>query len=204
MANRNSMDYRPKKYVLTNPDESFLTAEQAKFLLLEPLRHGWRRELVIRTVQKSEKCKRADIYYFSPEGVKLRSKREIGQYLLDQGLSSTYSAVYNFSFRQELFGGEFDPYESKRVSHYNGPTDSVVQNILHESNNPLAVPAEVSKELSSKQLRAPSDLTCICGVVPDNEMVRCTNEECVIGWYHHRCVNASKPLEVNWTCPICR
>ncbi|XP_064600136.1 uncharacterized protein LOC135466530 [Liolophura sinensis] len=70
-------------------------------LLAVPFKHGWKRELVIRGIyeeySKSGQPKRkpADVYYFTPEGTKLRSKIMIANYLLESGSEMTQA---NFSF----------------------------------------------------------------------------------------------------------
>ncbi|KAF6216462.1 hypothetical protein GE061_000804 [Apolygus lucorum] len=83
-------------------------------LFLEPLVDGWKREIVIRNTPI--KNKKADIYYFSPEGTKFRSRREIGQYLQDKGITK-YSPVFNFWFNGKILGHEFAPYEIVRSVH---------------------------------------------------------------------------------------
>ncbi|KAK6634380.1 hypothetical protein RUM43_011781 [Polyplax serrata] len=64
---------------------------------LKPLEKGWRRELVFRT-NCAKAGQQADVYYFHPNGKKLRSCREISENLT-HGLTLEY-----FTFRKEPIG----------------------------------------------------------------------------------------------------
>ncbi|KFM79554.1 Bromodomain adjacent to zinc finger domain protein 2B, partial [Stegodyphus mimosarum] len=74
-----------------------------------PFTMGWMRELVHRANQE-EGRKQSDIYYFAPEGVKLRSMREVAAYLSKK---ENYAlTVENFTYAKELIYRE--PFEIER------------------------------------------------------------------------------------------
>lgn len=81
--------------------------------LVKPFELGWRREIVQRSTSLdtagSGKGPQSDIYYFSPEGKKMRSCRDIDMYLSKTGSSLTVSC---FSFIKEQIYKE--PYETTR------------------------------------------------------------------------------------------
>ncbi|KAK7083831.1 hypothetical protein SK128_013095 [Halocaridina rubra] len=65
---------------------------------------GWKRQLVYRAIVDEMKGKhRADIYYTTPDGKRLRSKVEIEDYLLRKGIADL--TMDNFSFAKEPVGG---------------------------------------------------------------------------------------------------
>lgn len=47
---------------------------------------GWRREVVIRYISEDGKKTLADVSYFSPQGKKLRSNRQIAEHCKCQNL----------------------------------------------------------------------------------------------------------------------
>ncbi|KAL5008970.1 hypothetical protein ScPMuIL_014551 [Solemya velum] len=71
-------------------------------LLGAPFDHGWRREVVIRGVfdeyTKAGKPKKipADVYYFTPEGTKLRSHIQISQYMVQTNESELSNDNFTF------------------------------------------------------------------------------------------------------------
>ncbi|KAJ8687176.1 hypothetical protein QAD02_022970 [Eretmocerus hayati] len=67
----------------------------------EPFKYGWKRELVYRaTGQTEHSLKRmADIYYYTPEGKKVRSYREVVEFLTTSELT-----IDNFTFFKEPLG----------------------------------------------------------------------------------------------------
>ncbi|KAL3266833.1 hypothetical protein HHI36_010986 [Cryptolaemus montrouzieri] len=67
---------------------------------LKPFKFGWKRELVWRSVGCDIAGKRnGDIYYYSPEGKKLRSMREVAENLKNKDLS-----IGDFTFFKEPLG----------------------------------------------------------------------------------------------------
>ncbi|XP_064112281.1 uncharacterized protein LOC135219431 isoform X2 [Macrobrachium nipponense] len=66
---------------------------------------GWRREMVHRATfdVNTPNRVRADIYYYTPEGKKLRSRVEIEDYLLRKGITDL--TMDNFTFAKESVGG---------------------------------------------------------------------------------------------------
>ncbi|KAF2880707.1 hypothetical protein ILUMI_25467 [Ignelater luminosus] len=64
----------------------------------KPFEKGWKRELVIRSVSHG-KTKAYDVYYISPCGKRLRSRKDIEPFLTDSKLS-----IDDFSFHKELVG----------------------------------------------------------------------------------------------------
>ncbi|KAI5633266.1 methyl-CpG binding domain-containing protein [Phthorimaea operculella] len=54
------------------------TTEMSSPLLRIPLERGWKRELVYRAALDAHSRRNADIYYYTPQGKKLRSTRERG------------------------------------------------------------------------------------------------------------------------------
>ncbi|CAH2057038.1 unnamed protein product, partial [Iphiclides podalirius] len=75
------------------------TTEMSSPLLRVPLERGWRRELVYRAALDAHSRRNADIYYYSPNGKKLRSTREVAEHLAGTGLT-----LENFSFFKEPLG----------------------------------------------------------------------------------------------------
>ncbi|XP_075985735.1 uncharacterized protein LOC142982895 isoform X2 [Anticarsia gemmatalis] len=75
------------------------TTEMSSPLLRVPLERGWKRELVYRAALDAHSRRNADIYYYTPQGKKLRSTREVAEHLAGTGLT-----VENFSFFKEPLG----------------------------------------------------------------------------------------------------
>ncbi|XP_045030104.1 uncharacterized protein LOC116922522 isoform X4 [Daphnia magna] len=70
-------------------------------LLKEPFKKGWKREVVYRAIVGNERRNMCDIYYFTPDGKKLRSGRELSNYL--NGTNSSFK-LENFTFCREPIG----------------------------------------------------------------------------------------------------
>lgn len=66
---------------------------------LKPFEKGWKRELVIRAVSHLKNSRQCDVYYISPCGKKLRSRKEIESFLTDTKL-----CINDFSFHKDLVG----------------------------------------------------------------------------------------------------
>ncbi|KAL0811741.1 hypothetical protein ABMA28_009179 [Loxostege sticticalis] len=75
------------------------TTEMSSPLLRIPLERGWKRELVYRAALDAHSRRNADIYYYTPQGKKLRSTREVSEHLSGTGLT-----LENFSFFKEPLG----------------------------------------------------------------------------------------------------
>ncbi|KAM3955935.1 LOW QUALITY PROTEIN: uncharacterized protein ACR2FA_010099 [Aphomia sociella] len=75
------------------------TTEMSSPVLRVPLERGWRRELVYRAALDTHSRRNADIYYYTPQGKKLRSTREVAENLSGTGLT-----LENFSFFKEPLG----------------------------------------------------------------------------------------------------
>ncbi|XP_012278875.1 uncharacterized protein LOC105698850 isoform X2 [Orussus abietinus] len=65
----------------------------------EPFKYGWRRELVFRAGSESSVKRMADIYYYTPKGKKVRSFREVAEFLNTKELT-----IDNFTFFKEPTG----------------------------------------------------------------------------------------------------
>ncbi|XP_076638788.1 uncharacterized protein LOC143350607 isoform X1 [Colletes latitarsis] len=65
----------------------------------EPFRYGWKRELVFRASTDSTLKRMADIYYYTPKGKKVRSFREVAEFLHTKELT-----IDNFTFFKEPIG----------------------------------------------------------------------------------------------------
>ncbi|XP_014287149.1 uncharacterized protein [Halyomorpha halys] len=65
----------------------------------KPFEYGWIRELVYRSTSDSNIRRNADIYYYTPGGKKVRSSREILEYLSGSDLT-----LDNFTFFKEPIG----------------------------------------------------------------------------------------------------
>lgn len=75
------------------------STELSSPLLRVPFDQGWKRELVYRAALDSHSRKLGDIYYYTPQGKKLRSTREVSEHLAGTGLT-----LENFSFFKEPLG----------------------------------------------------------------------------------------------------
>ncbi|XP_014599198.1 PREDICTED: uncharacterized protein LOC106784318 isoform X2 [Polistes canadensis] len=65
----------------------------------EPFKYGWKRELVYRASNDSSLKRMADIYYYTPKGKKVRSFREVAEFLHSRELT-----IDNFTFFKEPIG----------------------------------------------------------------------------------------------------
>ncbi|KOC60343.1 F-box/LRR-repeat protein 7 [Habropoda laboriosa] len=65
----------------------------------EPFKYGWKRELVFRASSDSSLKRMADIYYYTPKGKKVRSFREVAEFLNTKELT-----IDNFTFFKEPIG----------------------------------------------------------------------------------------------------
>lgn len=65
----------------------------------EPFKYGWKRELVYRAAGSENIKRMADIYYYTPTGKKVRSFREVAEFLNTKELT-----IDNFTFFKESLG----------------------------------------------------------------------------------------------------
>lgn len=81
---------------------------------LKPFKYGWRRELVYRGTTQDNSLKRSgDIYYYTPNGRKIRSMRELAENLKDKEL-----ALEDFTFAKEPLGLDDPAKEIVRDARY--------------------------------------------------------------------------------------
>lgn len=66
---------------------------------LKPFKYGWRRELVWRGTVDSNNKRNGDIYYYSPQGKKVRSMREVSENLKSKDLT-----LENFTYFKASLG----------------------------------------------------------------------------------------------------
>lgn len=66
---------------------------------LKPFKFGWKRELVYRSTSDNPNKPMGDIYYYTPNGKKLRSMREISD-----NIRNTELTLENFTFFKEPLG----------------------------------------------------------------------------------------------------
>uniref|UniRef100_A0A0A9X7C3 Inhibitor of growth protein 1 n=1 Tax=Lygus hesperus TaxID=30085 RepID=A0A0A9X7C3_LYGHE len=171
--NNNCSDQSPKKGVFPKIRKKIFKTTQgndfrgenvpdwARKLYLEPLLEGWRREIVTRSTPSSRSTGNVpdvDVYYWSPEGRKLRSRPEIAGYLQVNGITK-FSAVFNFSFKKQALGEEFAPYEVIRNAGAKGgrpcvgdnPNTHALQSSLKQSQNRIIVKKKnVTKHIEPK------------------------------------------------------
>ncbi|XP_046625794.1 uncharacterized protein LOC124307777 isoform X3 [Neodiprion virginianus] len=65
----------------------------------EPFKYGWKRELVFRAGTENNLKRMADVYYYTPKGKKVRSFREVAEFLNTKELT-----IDNFTFFKEPIG----------------------------------------------------------------------------------------------------
>ncbi|XP_031830466.2 uncharacterized protein LOC116426104 isoform X1 [Nomia melanderi] len=76
-----------------------LTVDMTNPAFKEPFKYGWKRELVFRASTDSTLKRMADIYYYTPKGKKVRSFREVAEFLNTKELT-----IDNFTFFKEPIG----------------------------------------------------------------------------------------------------
>lgn len=80
---------------------------------LKPFKHGWRRELVYRATYDNALKRSGDIYYYTPNGKKIRSMRELAENLKDKELT-----LDDFTFAKEPLGLDDPEKEIVREAKY--------------------------------------------------------------------------------------
>ncbi|XP_033331741.2 uncharacterized protein LOC117223527 isoform X1 [Megalopta genalis] len=100
----------------------------------EPFKYGWKRELVFRASTDSTLKRMADIYYYTPKGKKVRSFREVAEFLNTKELT-----VDNFTFFKEPIGID-DPEkeiirDAKRMRGSVGSTPAR-KSFIHKKSTP--------------------------------------------------------------------
>ncbi|CAK9801388.1 F-box/LRR-repeat protein 7 [Anthophora quadrimaculata] len=76
-----------------------MTVDMSSPAYKEPFKYGWKRELVFRASSDSSLKRMADIYYYTPKGKKVRSFREVAEFLNTKELT-----IDNFTFFKEPIG----------------------------------------------------------------------------------------------------
>ncbi|XP_046453160.1 uncharacterized protein LOC124200857 isoform X4 [Daphnia pulex] len=102
-----------KNDATSNNNKKFCTSNISSPLLKEPFKKGWKREVVYRAIVDEQWRNKCDIYYFSPDGKKLRSMPEISKYL---NQSNSCFSIKNFSFFKEPIGMDDDNQEICRYA----------------------------------------------------------------------------------------
>merc|ERR1712071_301933 len=121
-------------------------------LLMEPFENGWRREVVYRATVDPGTKTLCDIYYYAPDGKKLRSGREVAMHL--EKLSSRLS-IANFTFFKEAIGIDTNQ-ELVRYAKKRGAND-VKEGVKKEPKQATKT-AFRKKELVVKNAKANEDL----------------------------------------------
>lgn len=114
--------------------------QEPKFL--KPFKFGWKRELVWRSTSTTSKPV-GDIYYYTPTGKKVRSFRELADYL--QSVPSKNLTVENFSFTKEPIG--LDNPEKEIIR------DAKIKSSENAIESPVVKPVESIKK--SKRVLSP-------------------------------------------------
>lgn len=89
---------------------------------LKPFKYGWKRELVYRATYDNNLRRNSDIYYYTPNGKKVRSMREVAENLKNKELT-----LDDFTFAKEPLGVNDPEKEIVRDAKYKsgpGSTDS--------------------------------------------------------------------------------
>nr|XP_034183797.1 uncharacterized protein LOC117605990 isoform X2 [Osmia lignaria] len=126
----------------------------------EPFKYGWKRELVFRASSDSSLKRMADIYYYTPKGKKVRSFREVAEFLNTKELT-----IDNFTFFKEPLGLD-DPEkeiirDAKRIRGYGSGTpgrrgykkSTPVRRVLEE---PSSMPVPVPTKAATKSPKTPT------------------------------------------------
>ncbi|XP_012149147.1 uncharacterized protein LOC100881143 isoform X2 [Megachile rotundata] len=115
----------------------------------EPFKYGWKRELVFRASSDPNLKRMADIYYYTPKGKKVRSFREVAEFLNTKELT-----IDNFTFFKEPIGLE-DPTkeiirDAKRIRGYGSGAAArrahkkTVKRVVEEPSMPAPVPTKAA------------------------------------------------------------
>uniref|UniRef100_T1JCQ3 MBD domain-containing protein n=1 Tax=Strigamia maritima TaxID=126957 RepID=T1JCQ3_STRMM len=124
---------------------------------LEPFKKGWKRELVRRKPVTSETTQSvipADVYYFSPLGVKLRSYREVAEYLKEVNEDSL--SLDCFSYKKVLIYKQ--PEETERNAGEIGVSKGSKfkrRNATPSNTNGPSYASKDSSKASSKSSKSP-------------------------------------------------
>lgn len=96
---------------------------------LKPFKYGWRRELVWRATYEQTKQRIGDIYYYTPQGKKVRSMREVSENLKNRELS-----LDNFSYFKAPLGLNDPEKEIIRDAKKPNPQTSFLKKTLTKSS----------------------------------------------------------------------
>lgn len=136
----------PMSSKLNSEPEQFFTEEKLK-LYLAPLAAGWKREVVKRSSGCTTPGKRGNVYYYSPQGIKFRTCKEVGGYLHKNKLPFT---VDNFSFA--VIGiGACSHQEIVRVAYERGKNPSKKIRSLEKPSGKGSIKLTCKPEMETKQ-----------------------------------------------------
>ncbi|CAG9861460.1 unnamed protein product [Phyllotreta striolata] len=104
---------------------------------LKPFEFGWKRELVWRLTYDESKGRQGDVYYFTPTGKKVRSRREVVEHLTGKDLT-----IDNFSFSKEEIGIGDPELEIIRNAKVGNTDKSLIKQAVNRSlkNTPVSSP----------------------------------------------------------------
>ncbi|KAL1489687.1 hypothetical protein ABEB36_013628 [Hypothenemus hampei] len=101
---------------------------------LKPFKYGWRRELVWRSTNSPNSKRIGDIYYYNPNGKKVRSIRELGENLP----ANKTLTLDNFSFNKEPLGiddPEKEMIRDAKFTKFSDDRSSPVSQVIQESTD---------------------------------------------------------------------
>ncbi|XP_012256554.2 titin homolog [Athalia rosae] len=101
----------------------------------EPFKYGWKRELVYRAGSENSLKRMGDIYYYTPKGKKVRSFREVSEFLTTKELT-----IDNFTFFKEPIG--IDDPEKEIIREAKRIKDSTPSMPARKSTAKKATPAK--------------------------------------------------------------
>ncbi|KAK9891631.1 hypothetical protein WA026_015595 [Henosepilachna vigintioctopunctata] len=120
---------------------------------LKPFKFGWKRELVWRSVGDIGGKRNGDIYYYSPEGKKLRSMREVGESLIrNKDLN-----IEDFTFFKEPLGLNDPEKEIIRDAKIKAGSASALaakKNAIHKAKKIIS-PKVASPKVASPKVASP-------------------------------------------------
>lgn len=124
---------------------------------LKPFKYGWRRELVWRATVDANNKRNGDIYYFTPQGKKVRSMREVAENLKNRDLS-----LENFSYFKAPLGLNDPEKETIRNAKHPNSQTHLVKKALTKStpkSPKLPAPQTTVNKIASPKLPTPKVLS---------------------------------------------
>lgn len=128
---------------------------------LKPFKYGWRRELVWRATYENKPL--GDIYYYTPQGKKVRSMREVADHLKN----NKDLTLDNFSYFKAPLGLNDPEKETIREAKKPNPQSPLMKKVLAKSSpkspnlpSSMVVPENVmNSKLSSPKVSSPKVLS---------------------------------------------